>query len=78
MRIIVDMVCENGHRHEYWIDGAMRSGPCASCSGTATRVITPIRAVFKGAGWPDKDDKWAKKHEYHGDIAKASRGEEIG
>jgi len=78
LRIIVDMVCEEGHRHEYWIEGAVRSGPCASCSGTASRVVSPVQVNFKGSGWPDKDHSWAKQHEYHGDTAKASRGEQLG
>ena len=78
MRIILDMVCPTGHRNEYWVDSSVREAPCAECPATASRVISPIKTVFKGQGWPDKDHKWAKDHEYHGDTAKASRGEELG
>jgi predicted nucleic acid-binding Zn ribbon protein len=72
------MVCSEGHRREYWIDRESREAPCSSCSAIATRVISPVSTVFKGSGWPDKDHSWAKKHEYHGDIAKARRGEPVG
>jgi len=72
------MVCSEGHRNEYWVERDVREAPCTECSDMASRVITPIRAVFKGSGWPDKDNSWAKAHEYHGDVAKAKRGEELG
>ena len=78
MRIIVDMVCTEGHRNEYWVERDVREAPCSDCSATASRVVSPVQVKFKGSGWPDKDHSWAKQHEYHGDIAKAKRGEELG
>ena len=78
MRIIVDMICSEGHRDEYWIDSEVREAPCANCPATASRVVSPVKVTFKGQGFPSNDDAWAKAHEHHGDRAKAARGEEIG
>ena len=78
MRLLVEMVCPAGHREEYFVESEVRTAPCAHCEATASRVTSPSLVVFKGNGWPDKDNKWAKKHEYQGDIAKAKRGETLG
>ena len=78
MRIIVDMVCSEGHRNEYWVERDVREAPCTECSDMASRVVSPVQVKFKGHGFPSNDDKWAARHEHFGDVAKAKRGEELG
>ena len=78
MRMLIEMVCPDGHRNEYYVEKTTRSAICKACTKTATRVTSLPLVKFKGNGFPDNDNKWAKRHEYHGDSAKAKRGEELG
>ena len=59
-----DFQCtECNHIEEHWIDSLDEYVTCLECGNTAVRIISPIRTQFKGVGWPDADDKWAKDHE---------------
>jgi len=78
LRVLNDFKCSEGHVHEMWVERDAKVAPCASCGREATKIIRPLTVKFIGGGWPDKQDKWAKAHEYHGDVAKAKRGEELG
>jgi putative FmdB family regulatory protein len=55
---------------EQWVESLEETAECSKCWGTSQRIISPIRTQFKGNGWPDADDKWAKDHER---AAKKSR-----
>ena len=48
---------------EQWVDNTDNFTTCKSCGETAQRIISPISTKFKGWGWPDSDDKWARDHE---------------
>ena len=48
---------------EHWNDSNEPFSTCTTCGETSQRIISPIRTQFKGNGWPDADDKWAKDHE---------------
>jgi putative FmdB family regulatory protein len=48
---------------EQWVDSNDKFATCLSCGETAQRIISPISTKFKGVGWPDADDKWARDHE---------------
>jgi len=48
---------------EQWVDHTDNFTTCKSCGETAQRIISPISTKFKGWGWPDSDDKWARDHE---------------
>ena len=78
MRVLNDYKCNEGHVNEMWVDRETKEVPCPTCGKEATKIIRPLTVKFIGGGWPDKSDKWAKAHEYHGDVAKARRGEELG
>jgi predicted nucleic acid-binding Zn ribbon protein len=52
-----------GHIDEYWTESEERFVSCVECGETAQRIISPIRSHYKGFGWPDADDRWAKDHE---------------
>jgi putative FmdB family regulatory protein len=49
---------------EHWVDSSETGFvTCRECGDTAQRIISPVRTHFKGTGWPDADDAWAKDHE---------------
>ena len=48
---------------EQWVDHNDKFATCPECGETAERIIALVRTQFKGVGWPDADDKWAKDHE---------------
>lgn len=54
---------ECNHIEEQWIDSEGNLATCYECGHTAVRIISPVRTHYKGSGWPDADDKWAKDHE---------------
>ena len=59
-----DFKCtECSHVEEQWVDHLDEAATCPECGHTAVRIISPIRSHYKGTGWPDADDKWAKDHE---------------
>ena len=59
-----DFKCtECDYIEEQWVDSADEFATCTECGHTAKRIISPVRTKFKGMGWPDADDKWAKDHE---------------
>ena len=59
-----DFKCTNcQHIEEQWVDANDAFATCPECGDTAQRIISPIRTKFKGWGWPDADDKWARDHE---------------
>lgn len=51
------------HISEQWVDSPDESVECPKCWGKTQRIISPISTKFKGVGWPDADDKWARDHE---------------
>lgn len=51
------------HIEEQWVDSEEKLVTCYECGHTAVRIISPVRTHYKGSGWPDADDKWAKDHE---------------
>ena len=51
------------HIEEQWVDSSEFYSTCPECGETTQRIISPVRTHFKGFGWPDYDDKWAKDHE---------------
>lgn len=63
MKMIFDFECEEGHVTELLVNSDVRELPCPVCNKVSTRVISPIKTVFKGHGWVDKDLKWARDHE---------------
>jgi putative FmdB family regulatory protein len=54
---------ECSHVEEQWMDNNDVLSTCPECGETAQRIISPISTKFKGVGWPDADDKWARDHE---------------
>jgi len=59
-----DFKCTNcQHIEEQWVHSSDVFATCPECGDTAQRIISPIRTKFKGWGWPDADDKWARDHE---------------
>lgn len=48
---------------EQWVDSSDEFTTCHECGETARRIISPVSTKFKGVGWPDADDKWARDHE---------------
>ena len=59
-----DFKCTNcQHIEEQWVDSRDFFATCPECGDTAQRIISPVRTHFKGTGWPDADDAWAKDHE---------------
>ena len=63
MRRLYDFTCSNNHTTEHYIESDTRELLCPVCGHTATRIISPVLTVFKGTGWADADDKWARRHE---------------
>ncbi len=56
--------CTNCHHiEEQWVDSSDEFATCPECGDTAQRIISSVRTHFKGSGWPDADDAWAKDHE---------------
>lgn len=51
------------HIEEKWVESDDSFSTCLECGNTSQRIISAIRTQFKGVGWPDADDKWAKDHE---------------
>ncbi len=59
-----DFKCtECNHIDEYWVESEERFTSCVECGETAQRIISSVSSHFKGIGWPDADDKWARDHE---------------
>ena len=59
-----DFKCHDcGHIEEQWVDHTEHLTTCLECGHTAERIISPIRTHYKGTGWPDADERWAKDHE---------------
>ena len=59
-----DFKCSKcSHLEEKWVNGSEPFSTCSKCGNTAQRIISPVQTQFKGVGWPDADDKWAKDHE---------------
>jgi putative FmdB family regulatory protein len=59
-----DFKCtECSHIEEQWVDSSDEYSTCPECGNTARRIISPVRTHFKGDGWPDADDTWARDHE---------------
>lgn len=54
---------ECNHIEEQWAESDDKLKTCYECGNTAVRIISPISTKFKGTGWPDADDKWARDHE---------------
>ena len=50
------------HIEEHWTHSEDYVS-CLECGETAKRIISPIRTHYKGTGWPDADERWAKDHE---------------
>jgi len=48
---------------ERWVDSSESMSTCVDCGHTSKRIISPVSTKFKGFGWPDADDKWARDHE---------------
>lgn len=51
------------HVEEQWVDSTDPFATCNECGETAQRIISSVSSQFKGFGWPDADDKWARDHE---------------
>jgi predicted nucleic acid-binding Zn ribbon protein len=62
-KMLFDFSCNNHHTTEYYIDSTERQVLCPVCGDTAKRITSPVSTVFKGTGFPDADDKWARAHE---------------
>jgi len=59
-----DFKCtECSHIEEQWVDSSDSFTTCLECGNTAQRIISNVSSHFKGWGWPDADDKWARDHE---------------
>lgn len=59
-----DFKCtECNHIEEQWVDSNDEFATCLECGNTSKRIISPVSTKFKGWGWPDSDDKWARDHE---------------
>ena len=63
MRKIRDFMCDEHHITEHYVDDDCRELLCPVCGKISMRIISPVRSIFKGHGWADKDLKWAKEHE---------------
>lgn len=63
MKMLFDFECEQGHITEHLVNSDVRELECPTCGKISKRVISPIKTIFKGHGWVDKDLKWAKDHE---------------
>ena len=48
---------------ERWVESSEYLSTCVDCGNTSKRIISPVQSQFKGFGWPDSDDKWARDHE---------------
>ncbi len=62
-KMLFDFTCPNDHTTEHLVSSDTRELLCPVCGHTATRITSPIRSIFKGSGFPDADNKWAKDHE---------------
>ena len=51
------------HIEEQGVDSSDLFTTCPECGDTAQRIISSVSSHFKGIGWPDADDKWARDHE---------------
>ena len=51
------------HIEEQWVDASDTFTSCPECGETAQRIISSVSSHFRGVGWPDADDKWARDHE---------------
>lgn len=60
---LFDFTCDEGHTTEHLVTSDTRQILCPVCGKISTRIISPIKTIFKGHGWVDKDLKWAKDHE---------------
>jgi putative FmdB family regulatory protein len=60
---LYDFTCTNGHTTEQLTNPDQREVICPVCGHTSRRIISPVSTIFKGSGWPDADDKWARDHE---------------
>ena len=59
-----DFKCQEcNHIEEQWVDSQDEFTTCLECGNTSKRIISPVSTKFKGWGWPDSDDKWARDHE---------------
>lgn len=59
-----DFKCtECNYIDEQWIESFETLSTCSECGNTSKRIISPVSTKFKGFGWPDADDKWARDHE---------------
>jgi putative FmdB family regulatory protein len=54
-------VCD--HIEEQWVDSKDTLATCLECGETTKRIISSVSSQFKGTGWPDADDRWARDHE---------------
>ena len=61
--MLFDFTCSNGHTTEQFVNSDTRETLCTVCGHQSQRVISPISTIFKGHGWPDKDDRWSRDHE---------------
>lgn len=59
-----DFKCtECNYIEEKWVESDETLSTCLECGHTSQRIISPVRTHFKGIGWPDADDAWARDHE---------------
>mgnify|MGYP000226177587 FL=1 len=59
-----DFKCTECDRiEEKWVDANDIFSTCLDCGHTSQRIISSVNSHFKGSGWPDADDKWARDHE---------------
>lgn len=77
MNVIRDFRCSNGHVTEHYISNRAITTECTRCGAEAVKMISPVRCKLDHS-FPGEADKWARKHEYYGDTAKANRGEQLG
>ena len=54
---------ECNHIEEQWCEKDESLRTCYECGHTAVRIISPVSTHYKGTGWPDADDAWARDHE---------------
>lgn len=62
-KMLFDFRCNSNHTTEHYVDSDTRELLCPVCGHISMRITSPIRSVFKGFGFPDADDKWARDHE---------------
>lgn len=62
-RMLFDFTCQNNHTTEHFTLSTQREIICPVCGHTAQRITSPVKSIFKGSGFPDADDKWAREHE---------------